>query len=315
MKTKIIASLFLVVILLLLTPAISLASVLGSGCTTGELEALIQKYNARDMYAAATAEINQANAEIKALEETTGLASTMLPRIAQLKAEWNNKIYITQLKIQNTETVINGICSVNARSRTESPSSDFTGRQNEMSVLQAKIDILKQEQRKSAESYQRILDGLDSIKISQYSCPPNSTLSGNNCPCNEGYVSNASGLCVTYTQSCQSVNNNDQKIVGVKGGDGKINCNCTSGYTWNGSQCTVINSATVDVPTIVPKTKTVPKVVEIPAKVSSGEKDLKQVKKTPTVVSSPTIEIATSTKSDTIKTSWFGKIWKFVWRF
>lgn len=55
--------------------------------------------------------------------------------------------------------------------------------------------------------------------------------------CSDGYVATTNGLCITYNQSCQSVNNADAKIVGSIGADGKIGCNCVAGYSWNGNKC------------------------------------------------------------------------------
>jgi len=64
--------------------------------------------------------------------------------------------------------------------------------------------------------------------------------------CNEGYMeSSESGefegkidfYCITYTQGCQDMNNNDPNIIGTKDSNGKINCNCISGYTWSENQC------------------------------------------------------------------------------
>lgn len=55
--------------------------------------------------------------------------------------------------------------------------------------------------------------------------------------CSDGYVATTNGLCITYNQSCQSLNNADAKIIGSKGADGKISCNCVDGYSWDGNKC------------------------------------------------------------------------------
>lgn len=65
--------------------------------------------------------------------------------------------------------------------------------------------------------------------------------------CQDGYTINFSGSCVTYNQSCQSTNNNDLNIIGAKGIDGKVTCNCVSGYTLSGNQC-IKNTVVAEVP-------------------------------------------------------------------
>lgn len=72
--------------------------------------------------------------------------------------------------------------------------------------------------------------------ILQNTCPANSSLSGNKCACNDGYTYSGSG-CITYTQSCKDVNNNDPNILGNVGADGKVSCSCAAGHSWNGAQC------------------------------------------------------------------------------
>jgi hypothetical protein len=62
--------------------------------------------------------------------------------------------------------------------------------------------------------------------------------------CSEGYYLDTNNQCITYTQGCKSVNNNDPKIIGTKGVDGKISCYCIDGFIWNGSQC-ITNSAPI----------------------------------------------------------------------
>lgn len=303
MKIKVSLSLmFLVLFYLLLTTTINSAVILGEGCTPEELSALLQKYNATDMYAVATAQINQANAEIKALEETTGLSSIMLPRIAQLKADWNNKIYITQLEIQNKETVINGICGVNAENRAL--------QQSDILELQNERYRLEEEQRKSTESYQNIINNLKNLNP----CPDvNSFVSGNTCQCNNGYVY-GEGKCITYTQSCKSVNNNDPNIVGIRDMSGNISCSCVTGYFWNGNQC-LVNVVNINIPEKMSESKEILDTASVQNKVLDNVKKEKQTIKNISVPLSPKIKIATSTKLYVIKTSWLGKVWKFIWRF
>lgn len=87
-------------------------------------------------------------------------------------------------------------------------------------------------------------------------CPINSSSSNGQCNCNSGYIVNptktacvpvptcsqgygldSNNQCISNIQACKNVNNNDPNIIAVIGSDGKIGCNCTSGYTWNGNQC------------------------------------------------------------------------------
>lgn len=104
---------------------------------------------------------------------------------------------------------------------------------------------------------------------SSYSCPSNSHLSPadqTKCLCDsgfqindsktscvaipscaDGYTLTTNGMCITYDQSCQSVNNADPKIIGSKSADGKISCNCVSGYNWNGNKCIEKVAVTIDI--------------------------------------------------------------------
>jgi len=67
-------------------------------------------------------------------------------------------------------------------------------------------------------------------------CPENSTLIGDRCFCNEGYV--ASGdICITYTQNCQNQ-------YGLYSYGDKNYCYCKSGYEWNSSKTTCVKSTT-----------------------------------------------------------------------
>lgn len=88
-------------------------------------------------------------------------------------------------------------------------------------------------------------------------CPINSSLASNGqCNCNVGYIVNptktacvpaptcssgyvldSNNQCITNTQACRNVNNNDSNIIATTGSDGKIGCNCIGGYSWNGNAC------------------------------------------------------------------------------
>lgn len=74
--------------------------------------------------------------------------------------------------------------------------------------------------------------------------------------CSDGYTLSTSNTCITYDQSCQSVNNFDSNIIGNKGTDGKLSCTCVSGYSWSGTQC-IKNTVVSEEPrmTLVPPTK------------------------------------------------------------
>jgi len=80
---------------------------------------------------------------------------------------------------------------------------------------------LKQREKQDQLLIDNLINSLQQSQIPD--CPLNSTEIGNQ--------------CIIYTQSCQSVNNNDPNIVGNKDENGKINCNCISGYFWNGNKC------------------------------------------------------------------------------
>lgn len=60
-------------------------------------------------------------------------------------------------------------------------------------------------------------------------CPANSTLSGTNCSCNDGYVFNGNA-CITYTQSCQTK-------LGINSYGDKQQCYCSTGYSPYNGQC------------------------------------------------------------------------------
>jgi hypothetical protein len=170
------------------------------------------------------------------------------------------------------------------------------------------------------------------------SCPANSSFVNGQCTCNAGYTANAeksaciqilscpegfvlntSNQCITYTQSCQTVNNNDPNIFGTKGENGKINCNCISNYYWNGSQCVKNITTETQKPPIVETKKTEPIIQNVPKKIPVKESKEGSKVKTSTSLSpssTPVEKTATSTNEDnknptTVKIPWYKKIFNF----
>ncbi|MCM8820138.1 MAG: EB domain-containing protein [Candidatus Omnitrophica bacterium] len=65
-------------------------------------------------------------------------------------------------------------------------------------------------------------------------CPANSTLIGNTCVCNEGFVASGS-ICITYTQNCQLK-------YGLNSYGDKNYCYCSPGYEFNSEKTACIKS-------------------------------------------------------------------------
>jgi len=135
--------------------------------------------------------------------------------------------------------------------------------------------------------------------------------------CPDGSTIDSNGQCVTYTQSCRVVNNNDIYIFGIKGADGKISCNCVSGYTWNGKQCVANIDPVITAPKAEPEIKKIaPEIIKTPAKVVK-QVEKKNVTKIETATSSTpsTTKISTTTEKIVPKTSFFKRIgsWFMGW--
>ncbi len=126
--------------------------------------------------------------------------------------------------------------------------------------------------------------------------------------CPDGYSLSSNNLCMTYTQSCQAVNNADSNIIGFKGANGKISCNCISGYSWSGSQCFKDVSIVDIAPPIVeaPKKETVQEIPDekpkqkLIMKETDKEKEDQNSQNNDKSVSSTTDLIASSTPSITL---------------
>lgn len=137
--------------------------------------------------------------------------------------------------------------------------------------------------------------------------------------CSDGYVLDSNNLCITYTQGCQNANHNDSNIIGSKGVDGKTNCNCTSNYSWNGSQCIVNTPTAVDTKKPILETLKKEPVIEIPKQEIRKQIAIKSM----TAPALLTEHIASSTptttpaKTDTpktpIKKHWYQYLNPFSW--
>lgn len=110
----------------------------------------------------------------------------------------------------------------------------------QIEIERDKLAQLEEEERKLTEEYLNALNDLNTYTqdVPQYACPANSTLSGDKCICNEGYIAKG-GVCITHTENCQSVYG--QNVYGKKGNNSSV-CSCVEGYKWNSSQtaCLVI---------------------------------------------------------------------------
>jgi len=143
------------------------------------------------------------------------------------------------------------------------------------------------------------------------SCPTNSSYTNGQCTCNEGY-NYFNGVCMTYGIQCKLTNGGEENMIGSKSSDGKtINCNCVSGYVWDGKKCSVY----------VNPTETQKSEPEIQKTVSSKKPLDKRVN--PSITASSTLEfsspsitkISTTTEKIIRKSSLFKKVWKFIWGF
>ena len=108
-------------------------------------------------------------------------------------------------------------------------SLDFYGSQ--LKTEQDKLAQLKEEERKLTEAY---LDALRKLDTPQYTCPPNSTLQGTLCYCNEGYVISGNA-CITINQYCQNLYGVNSYGVGKQ-------CYCSIGYEFDSSRNTCVKS-------------------------------------------------------------------------
>lgn len=70
------------------------------------------------------------------------------------------------------------------------------------------------------------------------SCPSNSTLMGNTCYCNEGFIMN-NNICITHTENC--IKSFGENVIGTKGDNEESNCYCNSGFTWNTTRTNCIS--------------------------------------------------------------------------
>lgn len=86
--------------------------------------------------------------------------------------------------------------------------------------------------------------------------------------CPEAIDSN--GQCVTYTQSCRTRNNDDIYIFGIRGVGEEINCNCVSGYAWNGKQCIANVAPVAATPKAEPEIKKIASEIVRPAEKASN---------------------------------------------
>jgi hypothetical protein len=73
-------------------------------------------------------------------------------------------------------------------------------------------------------------------RCSKISCTKNSTLVGNQCFCNQGYIA-IGNICITYTQNCQN------KYGSNSYGDNNY-CYCNNGYEWNSAKTNCIKILT-----------------------------------------------------------------------
>lgn len=84
-------------------------------------------------------------------------------------------------------------------------------------------------------------------------CPQNSTPRDGQCFCNEGY-GNYEGACLTYDAICIKVNGSN--VVGSKNIEGKLDCNCVSGFQWDSSQKACVKIENTPAPVITKNIET-----------------------------------------------------------
>ncbi len=83
-------------------------------------------------------------------------------------------------------------------------------------------------------------------KATSKKCPENSTLAGNECVCNDGYLM-SNEQCITHTEDC--IRYYGQNVYGEKGNDNNSLCHCIDGYVWNASQTACVKTQIKESPT------------------------------------------------------------------
>jgi|GEM_PF-5331359 hypothetical protein len=147
--------------------------------------------------------------------------------------------------------------------KTDTQSSGYSeiNYSDQIKIEQEKLAQLEQEQQKLTENY---LNALNNLNAPQYTCPANSTLNGNICSCNDGYVSNES-TCITYTQNCQTK-------YGVNSYGDKQYCRCSAGYEWNTTQTTCVR---VEVKPTIPQ----PVIRPAEQKINNSKEEVQKITK------------------------------------
>jgi hypothetical protein len=221
-----------------------------ASCSMEEWMGLSQKYNISELYDSnqrATEQLEslmiQAQAEIQAAEEATGLASIRLPRIAKIKNDWATIIATTKATIDARNSQINQSLNLIERTCVGLGESREQDREAELKQLQFEEqrrlqENLNQANQNEIDAQNKYLAYLETqVKLQntpQYSCPSNLIVSGDKCVCAEGYVYNGSS-CVTYTQACQAE-------YGINSySSGQNACTCINGYAIYNKRCIPIS--------------------------------------------------------------------------